>query len=58
MQQSLPHLLGVFEKVLGPPNDQLVDDTRSLLIQAVHFMYKANPSLFQNHAELLRLANA
>lgn len=35
MQQLTPQLMQVFEKVLGPPEDQLEDETKQHLISLV-----------------------
>jgi hypothetical protein len=40
IQQLTPQLMGVFEKVLGEPEDQLEDETRSQLVELVQYLRK------------------
>ena len=40
IQQLTPALMGVFEKVLGPPEEQLEDETRSQLVELVQYVRK------------------
>ena len=40
MQQLAPNLMSVFEKVLGPPEEQLEDETRSQLVELVNYLRK------------------
>jgi hypothetical protein len=40
IQQLTPQLMSVFEKVLGPPEEQLEDETRSQLTELVQFLRK------------------
>ncbi|KAJ6783051.1 hypothetical protein PWT90_01873 [Aphanocladium album] len=56
VEQLTPQLLGVFEKVLSPPEDQLEPSSREILQRAVGILYKAQPDLLANHAGLLKLA--
>lgn len=35
-----PRLLPVFQQVLGPPEDQLEDETRQLVIELVNILQK------------------
>ena len=58
VQELTPQLIGVFEKVMGEPNDQLDDQTRQVLRQTVQNLYQAKPDLFSNHPGLLKLAGA
>lgn len=55
IQSLTPKLIPVFEKVLGPPEEQLEKDTRQLLVHAVQILYKAKPDLFRGHEELVAL---
>lgn len=56
VQQLTPQLLGIFEKVLSPPEDQLEPGSREILQRVVGVLYKSQPSLLANHAGLLKLA--
>lgn len=58
MQQVTPQLMSVFEKVLGPPEEQLEPETREILQQTVQMLYKAKPDLLSNYPGLLKLAGA
>lgn len=58
VQQLTPQLLGIFEKVLSPPQEQLEPETRQLLSRTVQALYGAKPELFANHPNLLQLASA
>jgi hypothetical protein len=40
VQQLTPTLMGVFEKVLGAPEEQLEDETRSQLVELVQYLRK------------------
>lgn len=40
IQQLTPQLMGVFEKVLGPPEEQLEEETRSQLVELVKYLQK------------------
>ncbi|OAL52564.1 ARM repeat-containing protein [Pyrenochaeta sp. DS3sAY3a] len=40
VQQLTPTLMGVFEKVLGPPEEQLEDETRAQLVELVQYLRK------------------
>jgi hypothetical protein len=42
--------------VLGPPEDQLTDDTRKQLIELVQFLYKHEPGVIQGYDNLIALA--
>lgn len=56
VQQLTPKLIPVFEKVLGPPQEQLDDDSRVHVKQTVHFLYGQHPDLFQGREQLLHIA--
>ncbi|KAK5996582.1 putative importin subunit beta-4 [Cladobotryum mycophilum] len=56
VQQLTPQLIGIFEKVLGAPEDQVEPETRQLLSQTVQVLYKAQPSLLANNPGLVQLA--
>ncbi|OAA80764.1 karyopherin Kap123 [Akanthomyces lecanii RCEF 1005] len=56
VQQLTPQLLGIFEKVLSPPEDQLEPSSREILQRVVGVLYKSQPDLLANHAGLLKLA--
>jgi hypothetical protein len=56
VQQLTPQLVSVFEKVMGPPEEQLESETRELLKRTVQGLYKQQPNLFSNSAGLLSLA--
>ena len=56
VQSLTPQLIPLFEKVLGPPEEQLDEETRQLIQRAVQVLFKAHPELFQGHTELLKLA--
>ncbi|KAH6609914.1 importin subunit beta-4 [Trichoderma cornu-damae] len=58
VQQLTPQLIGIFEKVLAPPEEQLEPETRQLLCQTVRALYGAKPDLFANNPNLLHLAGA
>lgn len=58
VQSLTPKLIGVFEKVLSPPEDQLTDDTRQVVQRIVQSLYKAKPELFQGHEQVLKLAGS
>ena len=38
--QLTPSLMLVFEKVLGPPEEQLEDETRAQLVELVKYLQK------------------
>ena len=40
IQQLTPSLMNVFEKVLGPPEEQLEDETRAQLVELVQYLRK------------------
>ncbi|KAF2679788.1 ARM repeat-containing protein [Lentithecium fluviatile CBS 122367] len=40
VQQLTPRLMPIFEKVLGPPEEQLQDETRQQLVQLVKYLQK------------------
>jgi importin-4 len=40
VQQMTPTLMPIFEKVLGPPEEQLEDETRSQLVELVKYLHK------------------
>ena len=40
IQQLTPQLMSVFEKVLGPPEEQLEDETRAQLVELVKYLRK------------------
>lgn len=52
----IPKLVPVFEKVLGPPEEQLDKETRELVQHLVQALSKLRPELFQGHPGLLKLA--
>jgi len=56
VQQLTPKLIPIFEKVLSPPEEQLADETRQLVLQAVRVLYQAQPNLFKGHEGVVRLA--
>ncbi|PSR79394.1 armadillo-type protein [Coniella lustricola] len=58
VQSLTPKLIGVFEKVLSPPEDQLQDETRQVVQRIVQSLFKAKPELFQGHNQVLQLAGA
>lgn len=58
VQSLTPKLIGVFEKVLSPPEDQLTEETRQVVQRIVQSLYKANAELFQGHEQLLTLAGS
>ncbi|KAM6487665.1 ARM repeat-containing protein [Trichoderma sp. SZMC 28011] len=58
VQQLTPQLIGIFEKVLSPPEDQLEPETRQLLSRTVLALHGAKPELFANNPNLLQLASA
>lgn len=55
-QDLTPKLVDVFEKVMGPPEDQLEQETRGILQKTVQLLFQAKPDLFSNHTQLLRYA--
>ncbi|KAF3761415.1 ARM repeat-containing protein [Cryphonectria parasitica EP155] len=58
VQSLTPKLIGVFEEVLSPPEDQLEDETRQVVQRIVQSLFKAKPDLFQGHEQVLKLAGA
>lgn len=40
MQRLTPRLMPIFQKVLGPPEDQLLDETRAQLVELVKYLQK------------------
>lgn len=58
VQSLTPKLLGVFEKVLSPPEEQLQPETRLVVQRIVQSLYKAKPELFQGQGAVLSLAGA
>lgn len=58
VQNLTPQLIGIFEKVLSPPEEQLEQETRQILQQTVQMLYKAKPDLFSSNPGLLQLAGA
>ena len=58
MQRLTPQLVGIFEKVMGAPEEQLEQDTREVLCRTVQMLYKAKPDLLSNNPGLLQLAGA
>ncbi|KAL7785886.1 armadillo-type protein [Trichoderma ceciliae] len=58
VQQLTPQLIGIFEKVLAPPEEQLEPETRQILCRTVQVLYGAKPDLFANNPNLLHLAGA
>ncbi|KAF2463063.1 ARM repeat-containing protein [Lindgomyces ingoldianus] len=40
IQQLTPQLMAIFEKVLGPPEEQLEDETRTQLVELVKYLHK------------------
>tara|TARA_R110002003_G_scaffold3_17_gene104 strand:+ start:8797 stop:8952 length:156 start_codon:yes stop_codon:yes gene_type:complete len=40
VQQLTPQLMPIFEKVLGEPQEQLEDETRSQLVELVQYLRK------------------
>ncbi|PHH93315.1 hypothetical protein CDD83_7100 [Cordyceps sp. RAO-2017] len=58
VEQLTPQLIGVFEKVMGPPEEQLEQDTREVVRRTVQTLYKAKPELLSGHSGLLQLAGA
>ena len=40
IQQATPTLMPIFEQVLGPPEDQLEDETRAQLVELVKYLQK------------------
>lgn len=41
---------------MGPPEEQLEQDSRDLLSRTVQALYKAKPEMFANNPGLLQLA--
>ncbi|KAG6363685.1 hypothetical protein INS49_008786 [Diaporthe citri] len=58
VQSLTPKLIGVFEKVLSPPEEQLQGETRQLVQRIVQSLYKAKPELFQGHEQVLKVSGA
>ncbi|KAF7549231.1 hypothetical protein G7Z17_g6506 [Cylindrodendrum hubeiense] len=56
VEQLTPQLIGIFEKVLSPPEEQLEQDTRETLQRTVQVLYKAKPDLLANNPGLVKLA--
>lgn len=50
-----PQLVPVFAQVLGPPEDQLKDETREQLIELVRFVHSKRPELVERHEGLMAL---
>ncbi len=55
VQQLTSKLIPVFAHVLGEPKEQLEDDTRAKLVEAVKYLGKQNPAAFQGFEGLLSL---
>jgi hypothetical protein len=51
-----PQIIPIFEQVLSPPEEQLGDDTRHLVKQAVRNLHGAHPELFNGHEAVLKYA--
>lgn len=58
VEQLTPQLVGVFEKVMSSPEEQLEQETRALLCRTVQTLYRAKPELLSNNPGLLQLAGA
>lgn len=58
VQSLTSKLIGVFEKVLSPPEEQLTDESRPIVQRIVQSLFKAKPDLFQGHEQVLKLAGA
>ncbi|KAH7242575.1 armadillo-type protein [Fusarium tricinctum] len=56
VEQLTPQLVGIFEKVLSPPEEQLEPETREILQRTVQMLYKAKPDLLANNPGLVKLA--
>ncbi|RDA86937.1 hypothetical protein CP532_1845 [Ophiocordyceps camponoti-leonardi (nom. inval.)] len=56
VEQMTPRLIDIFEKVMGPPDEQLEPETREVLRTTVQMIYKAKPELLSAHPGLLQLA--
>ncbi|KAJ3504850.1 hypothetical protein NM208_g16274 [Fusarium decemcellulare] len=56
VEQLTPQLIGIFEKVMDAPAEQLENETRELLERTVQGLYKAKPDLFASNPNLLKLA--
>ncbi|RDA90493.1 hypothetical protein CP533_3037 [Ophiocordyceps camponoti-saundersi (nom. inval.)] len=56
VEQLTPRLIGIFEKVMSPPDEQLEPETREVLRTTVQTIYKAKPELLSAHPGLLQLA--
>lgn len=55
VERLTPQLIGIFEKVLGPPEEQLEAETCEMLRTTVQTIYKAKPELLSSHPGLLQL---
>lgn len=53
--QLTPRLIPVFEKVLGPPENQLEPETREKLLTLVTLLFKTDPSIFQGNPNLVQM---
>ncbi|KAI9818800.1 MAG: hypothetical protein M1827_007620 [Pycnora praestabilis] len=48
-----PRLIPAFARVLGPPNEQLNDESREQLVELVKYLHKQQPALIQGHEVLM-----
>lgn len=55
VQQLTPKLVPIFAHVLGEPKEQLEDDTRAKLVEAVKYLGQQQPGLFQGYESLQNL---
>lgn len=55
VQQLTPKLVPIFAHVLGEPREQLEDDTRAKLVEAVKYLGQQQPGLFQGYESLQNL---
>jgi len=58
IQRLSPQIMSLVAKVLGPPEEQLTDETREQLRQLVKYIYSKQPALIQAHGELVEIVRS
>ena len=58
IHQLTPQIVPVLEKVLGPPDEQLEEKTRTELVQLVGYLHSKQPALLKGHELLEEIATS
>ncbi|KAH0565288.1 hypothetical protein GP486_001324 [Trichoglossum hirsutum] len=58
VRRLTPQLIPVFAKVLGPPQEQLADETRGQLAELVKYIHKQEPSLVVGSEVLMQVVGS